>query len=131
MSFTYKQIHDALVKVKTGADFPQLVKDLKSIGVIYYDSFLTDGHTRYFGTGTFVLEGENTYPEINVSNSSSVAKLKEALQVHQLGKTDYRTFCTQAADAGVEKWRTDITAMTVTYFDRKGNALTVEAIPEV
>lgn len=131
MQFSYKQVHDAFVKVKSGADFPYFVKDLKAIGVQYYDNFVVDGHTRYFGTDTFVLEGENRYPEMEVNNTSSVEKLQEALKVHQQGASDYHTFCAQAAEAGVEKWRTDMVAMTVTYYDKKGNALSVEAIPAV
>ena len=34
--FTIHQIHQASSKVKSGADFPRLVQDLKSIGVDYY-----------------------------------------------------------------------------------------------
>ncbi|MGV8814606.1 MAG: DUF1398 family protein [Gelidibacter sp.] len=45
------------------------------------------------------------------------------------GQTDYPTFCQQAADASVEKWISDLMAMTVSYLDKKGNILLVEPIP--
>jgi len=49
--------------------------------------------------------------------------------VHQSGQTDYPTFCLQSAGAGVEKWVTDISNLTVTYLDKKGNTLVLENIP--
>jgi len=128
--FTIEQIHEAFGKVKSGADFPQFVQDLKSIGVTHYDNFVADGHTKYYGTDNFVIQGEAKYPSINVSNTSSADKLKHAISIHQQGQTDYPTFCLQAAEAGVEKWTTHMIEMTVAYFDKQGNHLTVEPIPQ-
>ena len=128
--FTYQQIHEAFDKVTSGADFPQFVQDLKSIGVLYYDNFVADGRTKYFGLNKFTLEGKPKYPMINVTNESSADKLKNAIYIHQRGETDYPTFCKQAAEAGVERWRTHMIEMTVTYSDKLGTELTVEPIPK-
>lgn len=127
--FTIAQIHEAFGKVKSGADFPQFVRDLKEIGVTHYDNFVSDGRTIYYGINDFTLDGGAKYPEMDVNNLSSADKLKHAISIHQQGQTDYPTFCKQAADAGVEKWITHMIEMTVTYLDKDGHKLTVEPIP--
>lgn len=128
-TFTLVQIHEAFKKVKSGADFPQFVQDLKSIGVTHYDNYVADGRTTYYGANDFKVEGETKYSSMPVNAISSADKLKHAISIHQQGQTDYPTFCLQAADAGVEKWTTHMMEMTVTYLDRQGNKLTVEPIP--
>lgn len=126
--FTIDQIHDASKKVKSGADFPQFVQDLKTIGVTHYDNYVADGRTKYFGTNNFVVDSEPQYPSMAVSDISSADKLKHSISIHQQGQTDYPTFCRQAADAGVERWTTHMIEMTVTYVDKGKNKLTVEPI---
>lgn len=128
--FTITQIQDASKKVKSGADFPRLVQDLKAIGVTYYENHVADGRTNYFGTNNFTIDGAAKYPALTVSDKGSSDKLKQAISIHQQGQTDYMTFCKQAAEAGVEKWRTSMTEMTVTYLDKSNNELTVEPIPK-
>jgi uncharacterized protein YbcV (DUF1398 family) len=127
--FTIEQIQELAKKVKSGKDFPQLVQDLKNLGVTYYDNYVSDGKTNYFGAGNFSIEGKSKYPAMGINHEGSAEKLKHALKIHQAGETDYPTFCKDAAIAGVEKWRTDMNEMTVTYFDKKNNALVVESIP--
>jgi uncharacterized protein YbcV (DUF1398 family) len=128
--FTIEHIHQAYSKVKSGADFPQLVQDLKSLGIVRYDNVVADGTTKYYGADNKMVQGDAKYPVLQVSNTGSVDKLKHALSIHQQGQTDYPTFCRHAADAGVEKWTTHMVDMTVTYFDKHGNALIVESIPQ-
>ncbi|MBW2937650.1 DUF1398 domain-containing protein [Aureisphaera sp. CAU 1614] len=128
--FTIQQIHHATEKVKSGADFPQFVQDLKKIGVTHYDNFVLDGRTKYYGINNFTLVGESKYPKMEVNSTGSADKLKHAIKIHQQGQTDYPTFCQQAANAGVEKWTTHMLEMTVTYLDKKGDKLTVEPIPQ-
>jgi len=127
--FTTEQIHEAFSKVKSGADFPQFVQDLKKIGVTHYDNFVSDGRTMYYGKDNFSLGGDAKYSPMKVNEKSSVEKLKNTISIHQQGQTDYPTFCQQAADAGVEKWTTHIIEMTVTYLDKQGNKLLIEKIP--
>lgn len=128
--FTLHQIQQASEKSKTGADFPQFIQDLKVIGVSHYDTYVSDGHTTYYGAEKFSLNSDSKYQKLNVNDISSAEKLKHTISIHQKGQTDYPTFCTEAADVGVEKWSSDLTEMTVTYLDKKGTVLTVEPIPQ-
>lgn len=129
MKFTIHQIHEAFSKVKSGADFPRFVQELKSIGVTHYDNFVSNGETIYYGINNFKLVGEAKYPQLEIAKAGSPEKLKKALSIHQQGQTDYPTFCHQAAEAGVEKWVTHMIEMTVTYLDKRGNKMIIESIP--
>lgn len=128
--FSLEQIHQAFGKVKSGADFPQFVQDLKELGVSHYDNFVSDGRTKYYGKNNFSIEGEAKYPKMEVNDVGSAEKLKHAISIHQQGQTNYLEFCQQASEAGLEKWTTNMVEMTVIYLDKRGNKLTVEAIPQ-
>ena len=127
--FTIEQIHAAHGKVKSGADFPQYVQDLKALGVNHYDTFVEDGSSKFYGADNFVLEAPAKYPNLPVSQVGSAEALLQIIAIHQKGETDYPTFCRQAAEAGVEKWTTHMVNMEVAYYDKAGNALTIEPIP--
>lgn len=128
--FTAEQIHQASAKIKSGGDFPKYVQALKAIGVTKYDNFVTNGKTDYYGANHFILEGEPKYPSMRINDESSAEQLKHVISIHQQGKTDYPTFCKQAAEAGVEKWTTNMIEMTVTYLDKQAKILIVEPIPQ-
>ena len=127
--FTKEQIQEASSKVKSGADYPRLVQDLKKMGILKYDHFVTDGSNIYYGADNFSLKTEHDQEPIPINNTSSADKLKHTIKIHQAGQTDYPTFCLQAADAGVEKWVSDLAKMTVSYVDKAGQTLVEEAIP--
>ena len=42
--FTAEQIKAAHGKVKSGADFPSYIKEIKGLGVTHYEAYITDGH---------------------------------------------------------------------------------------
>lgn len=127
--FTQQQILNALSKVRTGADYPRLVQELKILGIVKYDHFVSDGSNIYFGANNYRVTIEHEQSKIPVNKDSSKEKLKQALNIHQAGQTDYATFCIQAGEAGVEKWECDLEKMTVSYVDAKGKILVVETIP--
>ena len=128
--FTLDQIHDAFAKVKSGADFPLFVQELKSLGITHYDNFVSDGSTVYYGLNNHTVHGNPKYAPLSINPLGSEEKLMKAISIHQKGETDYPTFCEHAADSGVEKWTTHMIDSTVTYFDQNGNKLVVEPIPE-
>lgn len=129
--FTLDQIKAIHARVKSGADFPHYVQDLKQLGMRYYDFYVADGHHRYVGHDGFTLTSPPSTEPLPVAVRGSAAQLAQALTIHQKGQTDYPTFCRQAAEAGVEKWTVEMQQLTCTYYDPQGNVLLAEAIPEL
>jgi len=127
--FTIEQIRTVHAKVKSGADFPQYVQDIRMLGVHAYDAYVTDGHSDFYGADNYKISSPSKYPVKEIAPSGNAAQLKQALVIHQQGQTDYLAFCDQAAAAGVEKWTTYVTSMEVVYYDKAGNALLTEVIP--
>lgn len=127
--FTIEQLKTAHAKVKSGADFPSYIQEMKTLGVTAYEHFVSDGHIQYYGANNFVLSAEAKWSPINVSDLSSTEKLKQALLIHQQGQTNYPTFCKQSAEAGVEKWIVDMTQMICTYYDKANHQMVVETVP--
>ncbi|UKT65488.1 DUF1398 domain-containing protein [Pedobacter mucosus] len=130
--FTISEIKTAEAKIKTGADFPQFIKEIKDLGVTRNDVYVSNGLSIYFGdeNQSEQVSPEN-YPQLVVNDESSVDKLKHALEVHQQGNSDFIEFCKQAADAGVEKWVVDTADMTCTYLDSEQKELVKEEISSI
>ena len=126
--FTIEQIKAAHSKVKTGADFPAYVHEMKSFGILFYEHFVSDGHTQYHGANNFILSADAKWMPVEIANTGNKEHLKHSLLIHQQGQTDYTTFCKQAAEAGVEKWIVAMQNMTCTYYDKAGNDMLVEMI---
>ncbi|WP_316825157.1 DUF1398 domain-containing protein [Pedobacter miscanthi] len=130
--FTIENIQAAESKIKTGADFPQFIKEIKELGVKRNDVYVSNGLSIYFDDEDNAQQvSPDEYPTLTINEESSAGKLEHALKIHQQGETDYFTFCKQAADAGVEKWITDLEEMTCTYLDAGGNELVKEKIRTV
>jgi len=129
--FTIEQVKAAHAKVKSGADFHSYVQDLIRLGVKSYDTFVTDGHGEYEGKDNYKVLSAAEYETLHIVDESNSEAFMRNLKMHQQGKTDYATFCSDAADAGVEKWTVDMQEMTCTYYDKAGNKLLTETIPSV
>lgn len=127
--FTQEQIKAEFAKVRSGADFPSLIEGFKQIGIAGYQHFVADGVTIYTDGNGVQLTTPAKYNELPVASITSVKQLKDALTVHQRGETDYLTFCTQAAAAGVDKWIVGTTDMTCTYYAANGQEMLQEIIP--
>ncbi len=128
--FTIDQIKHAHAKVKSGADFPNYVQEIKALGVASYETYVKDGHTDYKGSDHSSVSSDSKYDNLNVVNESNVEQFKSDLKAHQQGKTDYPTFCSDCAKSGVEKWVVKVDSMTCAYYDKQGNELLVEIIPQ-
>ncbi|GAA3978321.1 DUF1398 family protein [Pedobacter ginsengiterrae] len=128
--FSIEEIKAAESKIKTGADFPQFIKEIKALGVVRNDVYVANGLSVYFNSDDYSVQASpDEYPELVINSESSAEKLEHALKIHQRGETDYFTFCKQAADAGVEKWVIDLNSMTCSYLDTKQTELVKEGIP--
>ncbi len=128
--FTVEQIKTAHSKVKSGADFPSYIKEIKSMGVTHYEAYVTDGHTDYHDDNDHIATVPPKYDPIAIANIPQIAKFKAELLAHQQGKTDYLTFIKMCAETGIEKWEICIKKMTCTYYDKGGNEILVEVIPQ-
>lgn len=128
--FTIDQILAAHSTVKSGADFPQYVGQLKLLGLSYYDFYVEDGRSIYYGKDDYSLSQPGRYSIKKIAEVSSAEKLAHELKIHQQGKTNFQEFCSAAADAGVEKWTTHVLNMEVIYYDKSGKKVVVETIPQ-
>jgi len=129
--FTLQQMKTAHAKVKSGADFPAYVQEIKQLGLLHYDFMVRDGRTIYHGPNGFQISGDPIYPEKPISTASSPPTVKRIIADHQQGKSDFLTFCTLVADAGVEKWVVDTRAMVCTYYSLSGIGMVAEPIPDL
>lgn len=127
--FTVEQIKTAHSKVKSGADFPAYIKEIKALGVIHYEAYVTDGHIDYHGSEDYTVKTPARYDPLVIADTAHGERFKTELKAHQQGKTDFLTFIKMCAAVGIEKWRICMKKMTCTYYDKAGNALLVEEIP--
>lgn len=128
--FTTEQIKKAHSKVKSGADFPSYIKEIKAMGVAYYETYVSDGHTDYYGINDYKITSEARYDGLPISETVHREQFKLDLKSHQQGKTDYPTFIKMCAAFGIEKWKVCMSKMTCTYYDKAGSEILVEEIPQ-
>lgn len=129
MMFTLEAIKLAHSQVRSGADFPNYIKALQSLGVRSYQSFVADGHTVFYGDHDFSISSPNRAEHLAIATATNTEQFKKDLQAHQQGHTNYPQFCRDCAASGIEKWVVSTTEMTCSYYDWKGNAVLVEVIP--
>ncbi|WP_285058096.1 DUF1398 domain-containing protein [Pedobacter ginsengisoli] len=127
--FTVEQICAAHRKVKSGADFPAYIQEIKSLGVTHYEAYVSDGHTDYHGAGGHSATVPAKYESIAVADAANIIHFKAELAAHQQGKSDFLTFIKMCAANGVKKWEVSIEKMICTYFDKAGKQIWTEQIP--
>ena len=127
--FTIEAIKAAHSKVKSGADFPAYIQEIKALGVSHYETFVADGRMNYYGTNDHAARVPAKYDNLEMASQVNTDEFISELKAHQQGKTDFLTFITMCARCGIEKWEIDMGAMTCTYFDVNGNKALVEMIP--
>lgn len=127
--FTIEQIKAAHSKVKSGTDFPSYIKEIKALGVTRYETYVSDGHIDYHGTNNYTLKVPAEYKPLIIGDISK-DEFKAKLVAHQQGKTDFITFIKMCAAFGIEKWAISMGKMTCIYYDKVGNEILVEGIPQ-
>ena len=127
--FTVEQIKTAHSKVKSGADFPSYIKEIKLLGVTHYEAYVTDGHIEYHSGSDYSVTVAAKYQKLKIETKPKTEEFKAELLAHQQGKTDYLNFIKMCAGTGIEKWEVCMDKMTCTYFDQAGNEILVEKIP--
>lgn len=127
--FTVAQIEKAHSKVKTGADFPNYIQDLIQLGVVRFDTFVSDSHSDYYGAKDFQTSSGGKYESIAIEYSLQLETFEKELKEHQQGKTDYMGFIASCAKNGIHKWTMDLKAFTCVYYDKGGNVVLTEVVP--
>ena len=128
--FTAAQIKAVHSKVKSGADFPKYIQEIKALGVTAFQTWVKDSHTEYFGANNYRTSSTQIYEDKPIANSTDKSKFEHYLKIHQQGETDYLTFCTHCAETGIENWFVRLDKMTCTYYDKAGKEILVEQIPQ-
>jgi uncharacterized protein YbcV (DUF1398 family) len=128
--FTVEQIKAAHSRVKSGADFPDYIKEIKSLGVTHYEAYVIDGHIDYHGANDYTAKVPAKYDPLVIGDTTKSKEFKDELMAHQQGKTDFLTFIKMCATFGIEKWSICMDKMTCTYYDKAGNEILVEQIPQ-
>jgi len=128
--FTVTQIKEAHSKVKSGTDFPKYIQEIKTLGVTAFETWVKDSHTVYFGANNFTTASTPMYKSLEIASTSDKEKFGHSLKIHQQGESDYPTFCQHCAATGIEKWFVSLDEMTCTYYDKAGNTILVEKIPQ-
>lgn len=126
---TLAKIQTAHSKVKSGADFPSYIQEIKQLGVSYYETFVRDGHTEFLTAEGHKLSSLPKYEPLIIKDERNDERFKQDLKANQLGKSDYLTFCRMSAKFGIEKWAVDTAKMTCTYFSQSGDEVLIEIIP--
>ncbi|SIQ11878.1 Uncharacterized conserved protein YbcV, DUF1398 family [Chryseobacterium sp. RU37D] len=127
--FTVEQIENAHDKVKTGADFPNYIQEIKKMGVKSFETWVKDSHTQYFGETDFTTTSKPQYEDLTIADDSDKKKFIQQLKSHQKGETNYMKFCQDCAETGIEKWIVDLDKFTCIYYDKAGNEILLEEIP--
>lgn len=127
--FTVTQIEEAHSKVKSGADFPKYIQEIKGLGVKNFTTWVKDSHTEYFGENDFQTKSQPKYDDLEINETVNADQFKKQLKIHQQGGTDYMQFCKDCAENGIEKWIVDLDQFTCIYFDRAGSEVLTEEIP--
>jgi len=126
--FTLEQIDNIHERLGKQTSLPEYLLALNSIGVIKYDSFLTDGHSEYYGMGDYKVVSQPTHEKYSITTKCNRQDFLEHLSLHEQGKTNYFEMTKGLANSGIEKWTFDTVEMTITYYDIKGNEVLAEKL---
>ena len=126
--FTLEQvnaIHDELGKSNSLLEYANA---LRKIGVMSYDSYVSDGHTKYYGKDGHVVETPANNKEYMVTQAYNDELFRRTLKRAEKGKIGYEDMSKELAKAGVDKWTMDTDKHTFTYSDAQGRAVLVEQL---
>jgi len=74
------------------------------------------------------IKSPAVHEKLTVADTSNREELLEHLNLHNQHRTSYLEMSKGLAESGVEKWTVDTNRMTMTFYDKAGNEMLVEAI---
>ncbi|GAC1386500.1 MAG: hypothetical protein NVSMB4_13660 [Acidimicrobiales bacterium] len=87
--FTIEQIDDLHRRLGRAETLPGYVEALAELGVVRYDSFVSDGHSEYFGFDDCVAISPPAHELLPVAADSDRDSFLDQLRRHEHGKTSY------------------------------------------
>jgi uncharacterized protein YbcV (DUF1398 family) len=126
--FTMRQIDELHTRLGKSRMLAQYVRSLQAIGVEHYESYVSDGHSEYFGKNGHTIVSPPVHDLLVVADVSQAESFLQHLRRHELGKTSYMDMSRGLAESGIEKWSVDAVGMTMTFYDKLGNAMLVNQI---
>lgn len=93
------ELHGRLGKAETLSDY---VRSLAALGVVRYESFVSDGHSEYMGRNAHRVNSHAAHDELTVAESSDRDAFLDHLSRHNRGETTYLEMSRGLADSGVE-----------------------------
>ncbi len=124
--FTLDQINDIHERLGSRKTLVDYLSALHDIGIIKQDSFVTDGHSEYYGKENDKVVSPPVHEKFPVANACNRQEFLKHLSLHEQGKINYIEMSKGLADSGIEKWAFDTHKMTISYYDLEGNEILVE-----
>lgn len=128
--FTKKQIEKIRALEKSVSDFPLVAHELKKIGVMRYKHAVSSGDITYYNddeTHNVFFDGHQM--KLKIAETTHSAEVMRAIEMYRRKEMNYRAFCQELAEGGVDEWIGDLHAMTITYNSLAGVVLGEEDIP--
>jgi uncharacterized protein YbcV (DUF1398 family) len=126
--FTLEQIHELHDRLGNRETLHLYLQALNALGVEKFDSFITDGHSEFFGKDGQKVVSPPAHETLTVASTGHRENFMEHLDRHLQGNTSYLEMSKGLAESGVAKWTFDTIRMTVTYYDRAGNEMLAEEV---
>ena len=126
--FTMAQVDDLHARLGHADSLADYMRGLAALGVIRFDSFVTDGHSEFFSADGQCVVSPAHHEVLAVAEVSDRGSFLGHLRRHSDGETSYVEMSKGLTASGVEKWVADTAALTMTYLDRGGAPLLVEGV---
>jgi uncharacterized protein YbcV (DUF1398 family) len=126
--FTLEQVTDIHDRLGNSDTLGGYLRALRDIGVETYDSYITDGHSEYFGADGQRLVGPAFHETYAIDETCDKEQFLRYMRQVEQGDVGYEEMSKALADNGVEKWTFDTRELTITYVDKAGNVLLREEL---
>ncbi len=126
--FTLEQINEIHDRLGRAESLGEFVRALAAIGVIRYDSCVTDGHSEYFDADGGMVATPPAHDTLAIRDDADGGAARRHLDRHAAAETNYFEMSKGLADSGVDRWTVDTAAMTMAFRDKRGRDLFVEKI---
>ncbi|MEB7385091.1 DUF1398 family protein [Staphylococcus xylosus] len=129
MTFSLSAIQQAHQQY-TGVNFPKLFQTFEAMGITINTVDIQNGTTVYTHQSGEQIIDKGVKSTVPISHHTDKEQLQESLKQHQIGETDFPSFCDEMAQGGIYKWHISIDAGTCAYVNLKNEIVIVERIPQ-